>query len=82
MNAPSTAALDELELALAGDGPLDVAACRRLALRATRWIDGQGAAYVHETLCSVIDVHAEDPADARRRFRLLRPAIEILADRP
>ncbi|NMG39783.1 hypothetical protein GRZ55_11065 [Chelativorans sp. ZYF759] len=74
--------LDELARALAAEGPLDVPACRRLALRATWAIDSPGdAAYLNESLCAAIDRHAEDPAEARERLELLRPAIEIMSGR-
>ena len=74
------AALDELYKALLTEEPIDVPACRRLALRATGPIKDPAAAEIyHEELCAIIDSHGEDPDDAQHRFEFLRPVIESLA---
>lgn len=76
-------ALAELYKALLSEGPLDVPACRRLALRATGPIkDPSAAEILHEELCAIIDQHADDPDHAQERFAFLRPAIESLASAP
>lgn len=74
------AALSDLYKALLAETPIDVSACRRLALRATGPIKDPAAAEVyHEELCAIIDQHADDPAHAQQRFEFLRPIIESLA---
>lgn len=80
MPSKAAAALASLAAALAGTGPLDVSACRRLALRATGPIgDPSAAEIMHEELCAIIEGHGEDPDHALERFEFLRPTIESLA---
>lgn len=80
MSLSPAAALAELYKALLAETPIDVAACRRLALRATGPIQDPAAAEVyHEELCAIIDEHASDPNHAQQRFEFMRPIIESLA---
>ena len=80
MRISPTQALRELDFALSTKGPIDVAVCRRLALRATASIaDPAAAEIMHEELCDIIAKHAKDADHARQRLGYMRPVIESLA---